>query len=59
MLMADREREQADDPEMNGGDADYFMMVAKALDTEDYEEARMAVLNGDTAPKEEVQGNHC
>ena len=55
MLMADREREQwADDPEMNGGDADYFMMVAKALDTEDYEEARMAVLNGDTAPKEEV-----
>lgn len=55
MNLADREDEQwADDPDMDGGDRDYFMMVAKGVDSGDWEEARMNILDGDTSPKEEV-----
>jgi biotin operon repressor len=55
MNLAQREDDYwGDDPEMDGGDRDYFMMVAKGIDTGDWEEARMNILDGDTAPKEEV-----
>ena len=55
MKLAERETEQwADDPEMDGGDANYFMSVARELEGSDWDMARDAILDGDTAPKEEV-----
>ena len=55
MKLAERETEQwADDPEMDGGDANYFMSVARELEGGDWDMARDAIVDGDTAPKEEV-----
>jgi len=55
MGLAKRDQEQwADDPEMDGGDANYYMNVARELEGGDWVMAREAILDGDTDPKEQV-----
>lgn len=55
MKIAERETEQwADNPEMDGGDANYYMNVARELEGGDWDMARDVIVDGDTSPKEQV-----